>query len=272
MIPFHSEAIGLTESGIEAIGAEFGGGICNPGTLTLKDSIATENYARGGAGVFNGPQTTIENSTISGNRTRGFGSAIFNGGIPHVSNILIKGNVAGSGAGISNWAKATIVAVTFDGNRSRITAGGVHNNSIGVMTLDSSTISNNESAMAGGTNNWRRLVVINSTISNNRSNHSAGIESRDVLTLPNSTVTGNAARERGGLVVQSMVHNDGVSMSKTILAGNAAEEGPDCLGIVSPLDMNPQSYRHRQRLWVHAQRREHHGNGVTTHRPQIQIG
>ena len=115
-------------------------------------------------------------------------------------------------------------------------------------------------------------MVINSTISNNRSNHSAGIESRDVLTLPNSTVTGNAARERGGLVVQLMVHNDGVSMSKTILAGNTAQEGSDCLEIVSPLGMNPRSYRHRQRLWVHTQRREHHGNGATAHRPQIQIG
>ena len=238
MIPFHSEAIGLTESGIEAIGAELGGGIYNQGTLTLKDSIVTENYAGGGGGVFNGVEATIENSTISGNRTRRFGSAIFNGGILHVSNMLIKGNVAGSGAGISNWAEATIVAVTFDGNRSRITAGGVHNNSIGVMTLDSSTISNNESAMAGGTNNWRRLVVINSTISNNRSNYSAGIEIRGVLTLTNSTVSGNAAREGGGLVVKLMVHNDSVSMSNTILAGNTAEEGPDCLGMVSSLGHN----------------------------------
>ncbi|MCS5654667.1 MAG: hypothetical protein NZ810_01895, partial [Dehalococcoidia bacterium] len=67
MIPFHSEAIGLTESGIEAIGAEFGGGICNPGTLTLKDSIATENYARGGTGVFNGakpPSKTAPSALI----------------------------------------------------------------------------------------------------------------------------------------------------------------------------------------------------------------
>ena len=140
------------------------------------------------------------------------------------------------------------------------------------MTLVSSTISNNESAMAGGTNNWRRLVVINSTISNNRSNHSAGIESRDVLTLPNSTVTGNAARERGGLVVQLMAHLNGVSMSNTIFAGNTAEEGPDCLGIVSPLGMNPQSLSMPIRLWVHTQRRGHHGNGATAHRPQIQIG
>jgi len=81
-------------------------------------------------------------------------------------------------------------------------------------------------------------VVINSTISNNRSNYSAGIESRGVLTLTNSTVSGNAAREGGGLVVKLMVHNDGVSMSKTILAGNTAEEGPDCLGMVSSLGHN----------------------------------
>lgn len=238
MIPFHSEAVGMIASGIEAMRAEFGGGIYNQGTLTLTDSIVTENFAGGGAGIFNGAKVTIENSSISANRARGFGSGIFNGGILHASNTVIENNVAGGGGGLSNWGEASIVAVTFNGNRSNISAGGIYNNSVGVMTLDSSTVSNNESAIAGGINNWGRLLVINSTISNNKAGYAAGIDSRGVLTLTNSTVSGNIAGEGGGLVVRIMISNDGTSMSNTILAGNTAEQGPDCIGIVASLGHN----------------------------------
>ncbi len=232
MIPFHSEAIGMPESGIEAIRAEFGGGIYNQGTLTLIDSIVSENYAGGGAGIFNGAKVIIKNSAIRGNRTRGFGAGIFNGGILLGSDLVIEGNAAGGGGGLSNWGEASLVTTTIDGNRSKISGGGFHNNSIGIMTLDSSTVSNNEAALAGGINNWGRLQVINSTISHNKAKFAAGIDSRGVLTLTNSTVSGNSANEGGGLVVRAMVRNDGVSMTNTILAGNTAAQGPDCIGVV----------------------------------------
>ena len=78
---------------------------------------------------------------------------------------MIEGNAAGGGAGLSNWGEASLVTTTTNGNRSKVSGGGFHNNSIGIMTLDSSTVSNNESALAGGINNWGRLRVINSTIS-----------------------------------------------------------------------------------------------------------
>jgi hypothetical protein len=113
MIPFHSEAIGMPESGIEAMRAEFGGGIYNQGTLTLIDSIVSENYAGGGAGIFNGAKVIIENSIIRGNRTLGFGAGIFNGGILLGSNLLIEGNAAGGGAGLSNWGEASLVTTTY---------------------------------------------------------------------------------------------------------------------------------------------------------------
>ena len=238
MIPFHSEAVGMPSSGIEAMRAEFGGGIYNQGTLTISDSIVTENYAGGGGGIFNGAKITIENGSVSGNRSRGFGAGIFNGGIFQVSNTVIENNVGGSGAGLSNWGEAYVMSATFDGNRSKISGGGVYNHSIGVMTLDSSTVSHNESAIAGGINNWGRLRVINSTISNNTADYAAGIDNRGVLTLTNSTVTGNAALEGGGMVVRTMVSNAGASISDTILAGNTASQGPDCLGVIASLGHN----------------------------------
>jgi hypothetical protein len=123
-------------------------------------------------------------------------------------------------------------------NRSKISGAGFHNNSIGIMTLDSSTVSNNESPLAGGINNWGSLRVINSTISHNMASFAAGIDNRGVLTLTNSTVSSNTAKEGGGLAVRAMVNNDEASMSNTILAGNTATQGPDWIGAVKSLGHN----------------------------------
>ena len=98
MSPFHSKAIGLTESGMEAVGAEFGGGIDNQGTLTLRDSIITENYDGGGAGLFNGAKVTIENSTISGNRAN-YTAGIESRGVLTMTNSTVSGNAAREGVG-----------------------------------------------------------------------------------------------------------------------------------------------------------------------------
>ena len=95
-IPFHSKAIGLTESGMEAVGAEFGGSIYNQGTLTLRDSIITENYDGGGAGLFNGAKVTIENSTISGNRAN-YPARIESRGVLTMTNSTVSDNTAREG-------------------------------------------------------------------------------------------------------------------------------------------------------------------------------
>ena len=238
MVPFHSEAVGMISSGIEAIRAEFGGGIYNQGTLTLTDSIVTENFAGGGAGIFNGAKVTIGNSSILGNKSRGYGSGLFNGGILHASNTLIADNMAGGRAGFSNWGNAFLMGVTFDGNRSIISGGGFHNASVGTMTLDSSTVSNNESSMAGGINNWGRLSVINSTISGNTARFGGGIESRGVLTLTHSPVSGNSAVDGGGFAIRIMVSNDETLIANSIIANNTAEIEPDCLGVITSLGNN----------------------------------
>ena len=238
MIPFHSEGVGLPSSGIEAISAQFGGGVYNQGTLTLTDSIVTENFAGGGGGIFNGAKITIENSSITGNRSGGSGGGIFNGGILHAANITVEGNFGGVGAGFSNWGEASVIASTINNNHSSATGGGIQNSSIGVLTLDSSTVSRNGSVVAGGIYNFGRLQVINSTISDNAATEGAGIDNRGVLTLANSTITGNVARDGGGLMVHPIILNEGVTLSNTILAGNTASNGPDCLGAVGSLGHN----------------------------------
>ena len=193
MIPFHSEAIGMPNSGIEGIFAEFGGGVYNQGDLTLADSIVAGNFAGGGGGIFNGARITIKNSIVIGNRSGGYGGGIFNGGVLLAENITVEHNIAGSGAGITNWGNASLAAATINENQSHATGGGIQNNSIGVLTLDSTTVSRNGSVVAGGIYNFGRLEIINSTISDNTATSGAGINSRGNLLVANSTISGNVA-------------------------------------------------------------------------------
>jgi hypothetical protein len=63
MIPFHSEAIGMPESGIEAMRAEFGGGIFNGGILLGSNLLIEGNAAGGGAGLSNWGEASLVTTT-----------------------------------------------------------------------------------------------------------------------------------------------------------------------------------------------------------------
>lgn len=238
IIPFHSDAIGMTSSGIESIFAEIGGGIYNQGTLTLADSIVTENYAGGGAGIFNGAKIFIETSVVTANQSGGYGGGIFNGAILNASNIEVTDNSAGAGGGMVNWGNASITTSVIRGNHAVATGGGIYNTSVGNLDLDSSAISHNQAVIGGGINNYGRIQVINSTNSENNARLSAGIDSRGDVKLANSTITGNVANEVGGLGVRPIVRREGIIVSNSIIAGNTAEQGPDCMGMVTSLGHN----------------------------------
>ena len=86
MIPFHSEADGMEENGIEGIRAEFGSGIYNQGTLTPIDSIVTENYAGAAPASSTAPRSSSRTAPSVGTGHRGsgrpFSTMVSSGGIP----------------------------------------------------------------------------------------------------------------------------------------------------------------------------------------------
>jgi len=62
----------------------------------LRDPIVTENYAGGGAGLFNGAKVTIENSTISGNRAN-YSAGIESRAVLTMTNSAVSDNTARGG-------------------------------------------------------------------------------------------------------------------------------------------------------------------------------
>ncbi len=140
----------------------FGGGINSSGTLTLVNSVVTGNgevgfgYFNGdsfGGGIyFSGTSLTITDSTVAGNSADvGGGIYVTNGGSASMTNSTIGDNTAmgGYGGGLHlNNATATLTNCTVSQNTARggdfPTGGGIFVNEASTLTLNNSTIANNQ--------------------------------------------------------------------------------------------------------------------------------
>jgi hypothetical protein len=225
-----------------------GGGILNAGTLTITNSIISENAAdvsfkdASGGGIFNSGILTITNSTISGNLAFLGGGGIFNSGTLAITNTTISRNDAdsalgtGLAGGIFNSGTLAISNSTISGNFGYEDAGGILNLMLGMLTINNSDISGNRAFAGGGITNDGTLVVSSSTISGNVatggfdvSRAGGGIANRGLLTVSNSTISDNRAEGKegqgGGIVNYRTLH-----MRNTIVAGNTASLGPDLRG------------------------------------------
>jgi hypothetical protein len=168
-----------------------GGGIYNCfGTLTVIDSIITNNKIRSGggsdgygAGIYNCPSSTLTliNTTISDNSAL-VGGAICNGGMLTIKNSTFSGNVARQreGGAIANYGTLIITNNTFSGNTARSSkigsrAGGILNGGLfqssGTLVINNSTFSGNVASEgeAGGIFNVEGSTVVlqNSIVANN---------------------------------------------------------------------------------------------------------
>jgi hypothetical protein len=103
--------------------ADEGGGICNTGTLALRDSILSDNSATSGGGIHN-----------SGNLT--------------LTDVTLSDNSADSGGGVYSSGAVTLTNATLSNNSAGQAGGGV-NSSGGVLTITNSTLSENSAAFGG---------------------------------------------------------------------------------------------------------------------------
>jgi hypothetical protein len=141
---------------------DHGGGINNLGSLVITNCIVSNNSSTGeGTGIANGASGFLQivDSTIRDNIgtpsdpqggglfTRGGGIA--NSGTAEIHRSTISGNLQNRGGGIYNEGHLEITNSTISGNKANVGGGGILNFGDGIVSIDFSTITNNEAALQG---------------------------------------------------------------------------------------------------------------------------
>ena len=181
---------GIAEGDDGVEGLRVGGGIFidETATVTIADSLITNNSANGsGGGIFATEETTVTliNTEVSNNQSGNTGGGIFT----NSSNFTIR--------------NSSIIDNVATGNSTR---GGGINVADGAIDISRTTIANNNASEGGGVGVTNAEVnIYSSTISNNTSGASGGgihIRNDSELQPPvrfvNTTISGNVAGSFGG--------------------------------------------------------------------------
>jgi uncharacterized repeat protein (TIGR01451 family) len=198
-------------------------------------SIIDGDLARQGIFVTSQVETTIDHLIIE-NGFNGSDDSARSGSvsIEYGANVSIDDSIIRkNGTGIANVGNLILNQSIVSYN----TATGIVNN--GSLEINNSTIykNTNKYSFGGGIYNLHELTINNSTISSNSTNSSGGgiINSHpSVLNVNNSTITGNFA----GIWVGGIYSEDTIILNNSIIAGNQADQGPDCDSQIQSLGYN----------------------------------
>jgi predicted outer membrane repeat protein len=236
----------------------FGGGINNLGTLTLNNSVVTNNQAAdGGAGIDSfGSHTdhlTINNSTISNNTItgptvpgqQGFGGGIASNDFVSLTNTNVTGNHAALGSGgidafgsQKGVTTLTINGGTFSNNSTAAGFGGAFSSN-DTISISNATFSGNTAPKGGGAidafgsvQGTTSLTIANSNFDSNSTSSSAfggAISTTDILSITGSTFTNNISQFGGGavdyLIQSSNTTGSSIVLDNDTFVGNQANSG-----------------------------------------------
>ena len=227
------------ELGDEPRSASGGAIRCNGKSLTINDSLFTENNVfsyytihSGGAVYSTGTILKITDSTFIGNAGgRGGALAASNGDAETtIANCTFQGNRGVFGGAINVAGDLTMDRSSILSNYAGIYHDGAGGGLVigGYGLIESSCISSNAGYYGGGGVLANELNIINSTIANNNvvnnySNFGGGGIRANILTVTNSTVSGNNVA--GGLYEDGLgggIAAGTLSIRNSIVAGNTA--------------------------------------------------
>jgi hypothetical protein len=202
---------GLTiANGVSGIG---GGGILNNGTLTLNNSILSNDNAISGANggaIFNNGTLTASGDTFTNNNAlSSAGGAIFSLGTATISNSSFTGNRAINGGAVEGInSSLTITNSTFTNNS--VVPGGVGGAVVSAgsekVTITGSSFTGNTAIGGSGgaivNNNTSTLKLTNSSFTNNQAGLGAAISNDSVhgsiATALGLTFSGNVSTGSDG--------------------------------------------------------------------------
>ncbi|MGE5373933.1 MAG: choice-of-anchor Q domain-containing protein [Bacteroidota bacterium] len=211
---------------------EFGGGILNEGTVTLRNSTIAGNEATGGGGVYNRGTLTMTNTMFTDNEAAaGRGGGVYSTGTLTVTDSTFLENIADTEAGIYSTGPLTVTSSSFSGNHAFTGSGGLLNGDVGTVT--NSTFSGNRAGdgAGGGIVNTGTLTVTNSTISGNQAWAGGGIDNYRTLVVINSTVSGNTVTNNQGSGIYSENPNGASAVLKNTILAN--DPGSNCFGTIT---------------------------------------
>jgi hypothetical protein len=233
--------LNIVDSFIEANTAVGRGGGVNSGhdsTVTILDSIFSENEARDGGGVYfvgdDSRLATVERSTFRENVASKSGGGLYFGyKNASIRNSTITGNRAlggfphyGGGGIVHTGTLLTIADSTISHNSTNGNGGGLWSRgSFGQTILTNTTITNNSAEGTGGgiSFNDRQFKLLEVTVSGNTSGvDGGGIHAwgdyRSTSTIENSTIDNNwTAGDGGGVSLKY------TSILNSTISGNSAD-------------------------------------------------
>jgi nitrous oxidase accessory protein NosD len=198
---------GLTFTDGSAPGIGDGGGINNSGTLSLEDSLVTNNSAGSyGGGIYNSGALTLKGTTVNGNSSMVFGGGIYNNGAMTLQDSSVSDNSAElAGGGIFSgygFDPVTLQDSSISNNTVTAGSGGGIFNILDSETLQNTRVSGNTASLEGGgiVNNAGTTTLVDSTVTNNsivtNTTTSVGgaggiFDFSGTVPMRNSTVSGN---------------------------------------------------------------------------------
>ena len=204
------------------------------GNFTLGGLTLTGGSSAGPGGAVRSITTgslTIDQSTVSGNRTTGYnasGGGIFSQGSVTLTRSTVSGNSAtkafSKGGGIASYNSVTLIESTISGNSAigpLSDGGGIATSFGGDVTLTQSTVTGNSVLgylCRGG-----------------------GIFTSGDVTLTQSTVTGNSATgsgAKGGGIYQYREFLTGATITGSILSGNGFSDFAVQIAVSDFVDAN----------------------------------
>ena len=151
---------------------------------------------------------------------------------PSTGNVILYDSINGNaGGGVDNDSSGvlTISTSTISGNSTSGSAGGVVNESSGTVTITSSTIADNSASQSGGgIENFGALTLTNSTVADNEAigGNGGGIDNAGTLVTVNSTIAYNTSPSGSG---SGLYDETGglATLDNTIVGQNTGADGPD---------------------------------------------
>lgn len=229
------------------------------GSLTMEDSIVTDNLGANGPGggiyAESGAYIKVLNSEISDNWAIGYGGGVYaSQSTIIIENSLLTNNTAQAGGGAihaDDYSLVTIVDSTISSNGASSGSGGaIRASGTSAITINSSTLANNSASSTGGSGHaegYSSIGFHNSTASANLAQSKGGAFylSSSYLNSRNSTITQNritspgpfVAVDSGGGIYRRTSFGGGITLVNTVVAKNGNSVN-DCGGVKPGLGTN----------------------------------